>query len=442
MHTELIDYFEKNYSKYYNLKYENTVADIKKLQENLSARTTLMEYSLSDTVLYTMIITRNKYTVIRQSIDSSFNQLLNRYLSKFHNFDFSRQSLNDFTEFCWYSQSLYNILIAPAIKYISGNSLVIVPDGLLSYLPFETLIKDIPDEIPSGQYRYLNYLINYFEISYSYSATLFDQVNRKKKKTAIHELLAFAPEYTSDTDKQISVTGNYFRKKYRKNLHPIPGVYDEVKSIHKLISGEVYYGGEATEKNFLATAGYFDILHLAMHTVIDNYNPLYSKLIFTLDSDSLYDGYLNTSEVFGLNLKARMVVLSACSTGEGEFNNGEGVMSLARGFVYAGSPSIIMTMWEVEDKSGAELMKNFYKNLLRGQSKPKAMRNAKLTCIKKFRPENTHPFFWSSFVVMGNGQPLFINRKIVLRIFVLLIFAGAIAVIIFFLAGFCTNRKK
>ncbi len=412
-HEQLIAFFELNYPKYYNLKYDYSVTDIRKLQKHLPLRTSLIEYSLSDSVLFTFIITRNSFHMLEQTVDKDFFKHLNQYLYKFHHFDFSIQSLNDFSEFCEISSSLYNILIAPAYEYIFGNSLIVIPDGILSYLPFETLIKQIPDVISTNLYRNLEYLINEFNVSYSYSATLLNQVSGKQRLSAKKSLLAFAPEYSEDRNETISANRYVTRQNYRKNLFPIPGVIEEVEAIHKLVPGDVFMGINATEKNFKDTASYYDILHLAMHTVIDNSNPLYSKLIFSPNQDSTQDGMLNTYEIFDLALNARMIVLSACSTGGGEFNNGEGVISLARGFVYAGSPSIVMTMWEVEDKSGSELMRYFYKNLIKGQSKSKAMRNAKLQCLREARPENTHPFFWSSFVVMGNSQPLYARKYLI-----------------------------
>ena len=409
-HNQLIEYFELNYPKYYNLKYDYSVTDIRKLQKHLPFRTSFIEYSFSDSILFTFIITRNSFHLLENTVDTNFIKQLNQYLYNFNHFDFSVQSLDDYTEFCQISNFLYNTLLAPAKKYISGNSLIIVPDGLLSYLPFETLIKQIPEDTSTNQYRQLKYLINDFSVSYSYSATLFNQVSGRQKLAANKRLLAFAPEYSEEENDIVSENQFVTRQNYRKNLFPIPGVIEEVEAINKLIPGDIFIGPKATESNFKDTAAYYDILHLAMHTVINNNNPLYSKLIFTLNHDSTQDGLLNTYEIFNLTLNARMIVLSACSTGGGEFNNGEGIISLARGFVYAGSPSIVMSMWEVEDKSGSELMKCFYKNLVKGQSKSKAMQNAKLQCIKEARPENTHPFFWSSFVVMGNSQPLYIRK--------------------------------
>jgi CHAT domain-containing protein len=162
-----------------------------------------------------------------------------------------------------------------------------------------------------------------------------------------------------------------------------------------------------------------------MHTVIDNKDPMYSKLVFTQNNDSVNDGLLNTSEIFGLKLKAKMVVLSACSTGDGGYSKGEGVVSLARGFVYAGCPSLLMTLWEVEDQSSVTLMKNFYINLLKGDSKSLALRAAKIKFIKESKAENSHPFFWSSFVLMGNTDPIYYS------VWVIVIPSGLVLILIF-----------
>ncbi|GAH64158.1 unnamed protein product, partial [marine sediment metagenome] len=119
-------------------------------------------------------------------------------------------------------------------------------------------------------------------------------------------MLAFAPEYDANAlsllDKRELITR---QKKYRKDLYPIPGVIEEVNAIKSLIPSDVYIGSDATETNFKKIAENYDILHLAMHTVIDNQDPMFSKLIFTLITDSLNDGLLNTHEIFSLKLKAR-----------------------------------------------------------------------------------------------------------------------------------------
>lgn len=252
------------------------------------------------------------------------------------------------------------------------------------------------------------------DISYSYSSTLYEQVIDQQKKLKFQKLLAFAPAYGMEQNDGEFDSSIRASNRYLKNLYPIPGALKEVEVIKSIFPSDVFTSLLATEKTFRDTVSYYDIIHLAMHAVIDNKNPLYSKLIFTESEDSIYDGMLNTFEVFGLDLNARMVVLSACSTGEGEYSRGEGVLSLARGFVYAGTPSLVMTMWEVEDRSGALLMQDFYHNIHKGKSKSEALQAAKINYLKQARPENAHPFFWSSFAVLGNPDPLYYNKPTII----------------------------
>lgn len=405
-HDELIQLFEKQYPEYFALKYNSEIVRPKTLGKILKG-TTLIEYALSDSALYTFLIERGKSLMHKQKIDVSFFDLIQNYLSQFQEFDFSKQSYSSFTEFCWQSKELYNYLIKPFVEEISNDHLLIVPEGLLSYLPFETLIRQVPSEIPNNYYRDLSYLLYDYAVSYSYSSTLFQQVYAETQAKGKKKLAAFAPEYTMNTAFQLSDDDHIItRQKYRKNLYPIPGVLEEIDEISKIVASDIYTGKEASETVFRRVAGKYDLLHLAMHTVVDNNNPMFSKLIFTDTTDSINDGLLNTFEIFGLRLRARMVVLSACSTGEGDYSNGEGVMSLARGFVYAGSPSLIMTMWEIEDKTSIFLMKEFYQNLFSGYNKAKALQEAKIQFIKQAKPENTHPFFWSSYAVLGNTHPI------------------------------------
>jgi CHAT domain-containing protein/tetratricopeptide (TPR) repeat protein len=406
-YDQLVKLFEKNYPGYYALKYDNTVSKPGELQKALPRNTTLVEYALSDSALYTFVIANGEYHFVSQKVDSNFYMQVENYLKEYHQFDFSKQYYSRFTEFCWNNKEIYDVLIKPVAPYINNENLVIVPDGILSFLPFETLIDQLPKSFTKGYYKDLNYLLFKYNISYAYSSTFYCQINEHKENRNTKKLLAFAPEYAPNAFIDLQKRNLVTRQKYRKDLYPIPGVMDEVAAIKSLIPTDVYSGSSATESNFKKIAGNYDILHLAMHTVIDNKDPMYSKLIFTQDDDTINDGLLNTYEIFGLKLKAKMVVLSACSTGEGGYSKGEGVISLARGFVYAGCPSLLMTLWEVEDKSSVSLMRYFYGNLLKGQSKTKALREAKIKFLKEAKAENSHPFFWSSFVLMGNSEPIF-----------------------------------
>jgi hypothetical protein len=121
-----------------------------------------------------------------------------------------------------------------------------------------------------------------------------------------------------------------------------------------------------------------------------------------------------------MKYNARLAVLSSCQTGYGKLQKGEGVMSLARGFMYAGCPSIIMTLWQVSDRSGARLMKDFYRSLKNGKDKTSSLRDAKLEFLRKADQLKAHPYFWSTYVIIGNASPLYPSRSRIMWIIIAL----------------------
>ena len=131
-------------------------------------------------------------------------------------------------------------------------------------------------------------------------------------------------------------------------------------------------------------------------------------LVFSENPHGGEDGLLNVYEVYEMDLNAGLVVLSACNTGSGELKGGEGVMSLARAFFYAGVPSIVMTLWTVEDRKSYELMLSFYRQLLRGRSAGYSLRKAKLEFLENALPGDQHPRYWSGYFLVGNPEHLFI----------------------------------
>ncbi len=151
-----------------------------------------------------------------------------------------------------------------------------------------------------------------------------------------------------------------------------------------------------------------------MHALIDDENPLSSKLIFDQNnSDTIEDGFLHTYEIYNLNLNAELAVLSACKTGTGKLSKGEGIMSLARGFLYAGVPGIVMTLWAIEDISSANIITQFYKLLKDGEKKDFALRNAKLEYLKNANQLQSHPYFWAAYVQIGDNTPISNNNRFI-----------------------------
>ncbi|MEM9328027.1 MAG: CHAT domain-containing protein, partial [Bacteroidota bacterium] len=184
----------------------------------------------------------------------------------------------------------------------------------------------------------------------------------------------------------------------------------EVESISSYFRGNSFSGEEATEENFKANSEGGDILHLAMHAIVDDSDPMMSRMLFYNDHDSLEDGLLHAFEIYNMRIPARVTVLSACETGFGAMAKGEGAMSLARAFAYAGSPSVVMSHWPVDDKSTSELMTNFYRYLSEGHTKGSALQKARQDFLSKADVSRSHPFFWAGFVVVGDDSPVTRSR--------------------------------
>lgn len=285
-----------------------------------------------------------------------------------------------------HAKSLYNELIQP-LDLKEKSHLVVIPDQILAYLPFEILMNE-SDE----------FLLHHHAVSYGYSLKLMD-LQKSLEGNYQNRLAAFSPEYdlqlaenSSDTNVQVLVrSGNY----------KLAGAEDEAREISSIFSGDLFSGKEASKSNFLNRAAEYDILHLAMHAIINEEDPNKSGLIFGNEEHLFLD------ELYQLKIPVHLAVLSACNTGFGEIQEGEGVQSLSRAFTYAGVKSTVMSLWPVPDQQTSEIMTEFYKQLKSGASKTDALRLAKLNYLENVNePELAHPFYWAGFLISGDVEPL------------------------------------
>jgi CHAT domain-containing protein len=206
----------------------------------------------------------------------------------------------------------------------------------------------------------------------------------------------------------------------------LPGVQQEVNKISKTVNTKVFNGSEASEANFRTIIKDFNILHLAMHAFINDSVPSFSWLAFDQDTSTNLesDGRLNIIDIYNLNINASLTVLSACNTGGGQLKKGEGIMSLARGFFYAGCPSVIMSLWEVEDQSGSQIMSSFYKYLKKGKTKDEALRLAKLEYLDRSNSRRAHPHYWLGYISLGNNSALYKSYDFYFFIFLIVLVVG------------------
>jgi CHAT domain-containing protein len=390
---------------------------------------TVIEYVLTDRNIYAFLIEKNDFRLKTISVDTSFASKILSFRNLLSNRDFSSHSKADFQKYNTLAYQLYSKLIRP-LDLGKRRKLTIIPDDLLSYLPFEVLVtqKDTFNQI---SYNKLAYMVKKYKIGYSYSAkVLYNQslTDRNPEK----KLAAFAPTY--DNIEEITEYKSKTRQEYREKLYPLKGIKKEAQRITQIIKGHAYLDHNATEEVFKEQSGDYDILHLAMHTLVNDQEPMYSKMAFTQNKENNEDGFLNTYEIYNLELNSRLAVLSSCNTGSGKLQKGEGVISLARGFKYAGCPSIVMTMWPVEDNSSIRLMEYFYQAISQGKSKDQALRKAKLKFLENSDPLHSHPYFWAGYILVGNKTSLYEPFSVGWII-------GGIAVLLV-MAGFILTRKK
>ena len=295
---------------------------------------------------------------------------------------------------------LYDLLLRPARRQLEGRTNVIIaPDGPLWNLPFQAL-----------QSAPARYVIEDHAVAYIPSLTVLREMARLRKrgdnKSPAPTLLAFAnPALGQTTAARVGPS------KRDERFVPLPEAEIEVKALEQLYGvshSKVYIGAEARESRVKSEAGRYRIIHLATHGVLDDASPMYSHLLLSQSAgDTAEDGLLEAWELMNLNLRADLVVLSACDTARGHVGAGEGMIGLSWALFVAGTTTTVVSQWKVASSSTAQLMVDFHRHLkseLRLKSKPseaEALRQAvvKLQADERYR----HPFYWAGFVVVGDG---------------------------------------
>jgi len=400
---------QKNHPDYFALKLSQDSVSVDKIRkEILEPDQGLIEYFWGEDYLFAIYLSQDQVGVQRLEL-SGIRDTLNQFLNLLND-EYSRESRSVQSRLQQLSFRLYQSLLAKPLAEMgpSIDQLIIIRDGLLGSLPFELLTQKMANH---GFYQPDQFLIQDYIVSYGYSLPmLFKQkqlgFTRSPEKATF---AGFAPTY--EMPKSNSDSSSVLAYLTRSGYLPLPGAKKEVSTIRKLIGGTFFKDRSASEAQFKAKAGRYDLLHLAMHAVPDNQDPQFSSLIFSLEEDGTSeDGYLQAIEIYNMQLRASMVVLSACNTGYGEWKRGEGIMSLGHAFTYAGVPSTVHSHWKVPDEATAEIMKLFYQNLKEHQRKDEALANAKRALLAQ-RPEWSHPVFWAGFVAVGDMEPLDLASK-------------------------------
>ena len=381
---------DKYFPAYFELKSQDQMFDIKSIQAKLAKRELLIEFFEGEQVVYAFCLDNDNFRMAK--IPKANMNMIRGFRNSILNSDIRQYIVN--------SRALYKDFVEPLVGSYT-KKLTIIPDGPLWHLNFELLLSEEPSVIAFGSFPYL---LRKYHIRYAYSGSY---LLNSGKASLQGDLLAFAPSYKSlndDTAKMRQL------RHFRSEVGELMYNQHEVDMISQKVSGEVFTGKEALEKYFKEKKNQHAVLHLAMHALVDNDEPANSCLVFTHDQDSIEDNLLHMYELYNMNISADLAVLSACNTGYGKLESGEGFMSLGRAFSYAGCPAVVMSQWRVDDLATSKIMTMFYDKLDQGMEKSQALRYAKLAYLSECGPREAAPFYWGSFVMMGSDTPIKIQK--------------------------------
>lgn len=396
-YSNILNFYKINYPDYYKAKFNVNPASISDIQNILNDSTALINYYLTEKYIFAVIISNTQADILSAPLDGDLSNLIN----------LMNQSLltnedDDLINYISAANKLHDKImffnLPPNIK-----NLVIIPDDILGTVSFEALFT----EEYSGDLKSYNeypYLIKKYQISYSYSASLFREIiNTNYGNLNRKALFSVAPVFAPGNSQEFKgVQVNTIRGTEQEIIN-VKNLFD-----NKNLSSTNLLNNSANETQFkkIIATNQYKIIHIATHGFVDFQNPELSALILANDFNSnLNDGILYSGEIYNLKLNCDLITLSACETARGVISKGEGVIGLSRAFVYAGAKNLIISLWKVSDLATTELMSKFYTQLLTlnptlsGDLQfSTALHNAKLDMINS---GYGHPYFWSSFILIG-----------------------------------------
>ena len=424
-----------------------SLADVQ--QKVLDDGTVLLEYSLGNDSSYLFAVARSSVSLFKLSPRSSLDKLATDFRAQLIPPKLQRRIVGidvvadqqrglglvegpteNLTAFVAAANALYKAALEPAGSVIGDKRLLVVADGALNYVPFQALVKTTD----GADYSSLSYLLKTNEIVYAPSGSVVAAIRQQGGSRAGKNVLLIADPIFNSNDPRLK--GNSAAQSTGEarglglglesaisdvtdsstpavglQLARLTGTRTEAEEIAKTArtgggQPDLWLDLNASEDNVRSRdMNNYRVIHIATHGLLDAQRPQFTGVVLSLVGNKSNDGFLRTDEIFNLRMNPALVMLSACETGLGKEKRGEGVIGLTRAFMYAGAPTVGVTLWSVADKSTADLMTDFYKHFLTPggtTSASSAMRNAQLSMISARK--YSAPFYWAPFVLVGEWK--------------------------------------
>lgn len=387
------------YPAYYKMRYGSSSIPVKELCKLIPEGLTVVRYIFSDSALFALVASKYK---------QAFITLQPRQLDA-HIVKLNGAGNNEATT-TLLSYQLYQQLWQPLQNEIKTKRVMVIPDGILYHLSFEILTP-----IATSSFAGLSKkcLLNKYAISYHYSLLELQPVNQHTKRKG--NFVAFVPGF-SDKEKQqyLSVVqkDSLNMDRVYLSLLPLPFTTKLADKISATLGGSIFSNNASTLTNFQKEADNHRIIHIGTHAEANNDYPEYSRLIFAKDSNNFKaENSVYLYDIYNYNLNSDLAVLTACESGKPGYQDGEGMISMAHAFNYAGSKSMMTGLWKLDEQATTIITESFYNNLRKGLSKDESLQQAKLRYLENADGRMLAPQYWAGLVIMGDISPIELSKS-------------------------------
>ncbi|QAA82652.1 CHAT domain-containing protein [Aequorivita sp. H23M31] len=391
---------QKDYPEYYKMRYGTVEKPIQNLQQKIPENTTIVRYFFIEDQLYAYIVSHTEKNIVLLSSSNVKN-----YVQQLNVEDFSVEKKSPLLF------NLYNELWQPIEPYIKTRKIIIVPDRELFNLSFEMLT---PKPIKNFKEFETNSLLAKYDISYNFSLLLYK--DRKKIIDYSENYVGFAPGFNKKMKQnyRLGLQDSVNLDKMYLTLLPQPFSENLIKQYAKTFDGEYFMNENASKTLFVNKAKDHKIIHIGTHAESNNITPELSRLLFakkSKDRETYDDNSLYVYEVYNIDLSSNLAILTACETGKPTYQAGEGAISLAHAFNYAGSESILTSLWNIDEVSSSKIVGYFYDYLSDGLPKDEALKKAKFKYLSTVEGRGAAPQYWAGLVLVGDTSPLHLQNN-------------------------------
>lgn len=402
-YAEFMLLLEQQYPQYFALRYGEVAVPLSSLRERLlTEERALLVYASTNEYLYMLTVGSTGTQLLRTSSAGLSEQV--RALN-------ASIAARDPAKYCTLSHDLYKRIFAPVATQLVVPELLIIPDGELHSLNFEVLLSAASSPAQIRQ----NLLLQRHAIAYLLSASTalqFADLARDRSRGVLAIAPGFSDELKQDYLANMRDTSFVDRDFLRYVRQPF--AVRTAQALQGSMQAHLLVGQDATEKSFRGSVNNYGILHLGTHAEMNAISPMYSRLVLSKDGSGMEpdsDGYLHAYEIYELDLRAQLAVLTACETGVGKDDGAEGVRSLGHGFAFAGCPSLLVSLWQIDEKVSSEIVTRFYAYLAKGMHMHLALRQAKLDHLATASDDLVLPYYWAGMVIIGDVAPVEIDRS-------------------------------